>query len=401
MAGSLRESAMTDGNRPLTVALDLSQIDNQSLGSGQYRYAVDLVNGLAASGEELQLVLYGQHEEPREEFLPAMSDARRCRYRRLRPSSGRGSFYYDILKLSYALAHDRVDVFHQLHTSIPFFKLCPVVVTGYHYYYDPQLFVSRPNRYYRWALKHRSDLVLTISDATRADFHEHYALSQDRMRTVHLGLSSSLSSAVGVSPMRRWPRYVLSPYNLSVPKNLVSLLHAWPAIADQFPELHLVLYGRSQVNDANEAEFERLLTGLPHHDRVHRLGYVDDTELAGLFRDCELFVFPTTVEGFGYPLLEAMAHGACCIARNASAMKEVGGDAVRLVETLNPGEIAGAAIPLLHDPDRMHRFGELARQRAAGFTIEAMVSRTLESYRSLLPAAKATPGRKCFAMARE
>ncbi len=388
---------MTDKHQPLRVALDLSQIDNQSLGSGQYRYAVDLVNGLAASDQELRLVLYGRNDQPREEFFPATSDSARCRYHQLTPSSGRGHFYFDLLRLSYALARDRVDVFHQFHTNIPFIKPCPVVVTGYHYYYDPQLFASRPNRYYRWALMHRADLVLTISNATRADFHQHYGLPHGQMRTVHLGLSSSLGNAVGES-QRRLPRYVLSPYNLSVPKNLVSLMCAWPAIAEQFSDLHLVLYGRSQVNHVNEEEFERLLAGLPDRDRVHRVGHVDDAELAGLFRDCELFVFPTTVEGFGYPLLEAMAHGSGCIARNASAMKEVGGDAVCLVETLNSDEIAAAAIHLLRNPDQLSRLGKLARERAAGFTTAAMVARTWESYKSLLPADRSANGRKSLAM---
>src|SRR4029077_14491788 len=103
------------------------------------------------------------------------------------------------------------------------------------------------------------------------------------------------------------------------------------------------------VRDDNEAEFERLLRDTAHSDRIARIGQMDDVELAGLFAGCELFVFPTTVEGFGYPLVEAMAQGVCCITRNASAMKEIGGDGVRLIETLNPDEISRAALELLGD----------------------------------------------------
>ena len=117
---------------------------------------------------------------------------------------------------------------------------------------------------------------------------------------------------------------------------------------------------------------------------MHRVGHVPDPELADLFTGCELFVFPTTVEGFGYPLLEAMAHGACCIARPASAMKEVGGDAVLLVETLNPDEIAAAAIALLEDPARRAALGSRATERARQFTIEQMVRKTVDCYRSVL-----------------
>jgi glycosyltransferase involved in cell wall biosynthesis len=110
---------------------------------------------------------------------------------------------------------------------------------------------------------------------------------------------------------------------------------------------------------------------------------VTDAELAALYRDCALFVFPTTVEGFGYPLLEAMAHGACCVTRGASAMKEVGGDAVVLVETLHPEEIAAAAGDLLADPARRAALGQRARRRAERFTVEAMVRKTIDCYASV------------------
>jgi glycosyltransferase involved in cell wall biosynthesis len=143
----------------------------------------------------------------------------------------------------------------------------------------------------------------------------------------------------------------------------------------------LLLYGRAHVTPAREAEFDELLRGLPHADRICRAGHVADDELAAFYAHSQLFVFPTTIEGFGYPLLEAMAQGACCITRNASAMKEVGGDAVRLVETLDPGEIAAAAIELLGDPVKRADLGERAKRRAAPFTVEAMVRKTLDCYR--------------------
>jgi glycosyltransferase involved in cell wall biosynthesis len=143
------------------------------------------------------------------------------------------------------------------------------------------------------------------------------------------------------------------------------------------------LYGQAHVTPEREAELERLLHGLPHAGRIRRVGHVTDEELAALYGGCVLFVFPTTVEGFGYPLLEAMAHGACCMTRNASAMMEIGGDAVRLVETLRPEDIAAAAIELLDNPIERVRLGQLAMQRAAPFTLERMARQTFECYLSV------------------
>jgi glycosyltransferase involved in cell wall biosynthesis len=364
----------------LRVALDLTQVDNQTLGSGQFRYAVDLVMGLCALDAPLELTVLGSAPRPVAEVRPAIERfPSRCRYVELTPYRGRGYFYFDIARLGWWAAAHRMDVLHQLHTNIPLVTTCPVVVTAYHYVDDPIVAATRPSRYYRWALRHRADLLITISDATRDDYHRRFGVPFERMRTVHPGLSKSFG------PVDRPPAarpYLLSPYNLSVPKNLRSLILAWPAIAERHPSLDLILYGRAQLTPETEAAFEQLLHGLPHADRIRRVGHVTDAALAGLYEGCALFVFPTTVEGFGYPLLEAMAHGACCLTRDASAMKEIGGDAVRLVETLRPEAISGAALELLADPLQRAELGRRATRRAAAFTVEAMVRQTFECYQA-------------------
>lgn len=364
----------------MNVAIDLEQVDNQNLGSGQYRYCVDLVNGLVAVAPDLHLTLFGSTARPRDEFAPAVEARDRVRYVHLPRSGGRGYAYRDVARLTWRLAVDRVDLLHQPHTYVPIPKPCPVVVTAYHYSDDPLLFATRPYRYYLWSLKRRVDAVITLSDATRRDFHEHFGVLLERMRTIYCGLSPTLAAGRGTARDRP---FILSPYNLSGPKNLRALVAAWPAIAGRFPSLELVLYGRAFVTPGSEAEFERMLAAGAAADRVHRVGYVADSDLADLFAACELFVFPTTVEGFGYPLLEAMSHGACCITRNASAMKEVGGDAVRLVETLNADEIASAAIALLENSAERTRLRARAAARARQFTVEAMVRQTVDCYRSV------------------
>ena len=374
------------GRRPLRVALDLTQVDGQTLGSGQFRYAVDLVSGLCAPDAGVALTVLGSKAHPVEELRPAILESQgRCRYVAFRPYRGRGYYYRDVARLTWWLATHRVDVFHQLHTNIPAIKTCPVVVTAYHHHDDPALFATRPYRYYRWALRHRADMVIAISDATRDDFHRHFGVPLATMRTVHLGLSKSFKSLIPAAT----GRFLLSPYNLSGPKNLRSLLLAWPAIASRHPLMELILYGQAHVTPQAEREIERLLDGLEHAGRVRRIGHVSDESLAGLYAGCALFVFPTTVEGFGYPLLEAMAHGACCVTRNASAMKEVGGDAVVLVETLRPEEIAAAVIDLLEDPLRRATLGRRAKDRAAQFTVPAMVRNTLDCYRSVAAGSRA------------
>ena len=99
--------------KPLRVAIDLAQVDNQTLGSGQFRYAVDLVNGLCASDASLELTVLGTTTRPVAEIRAAIESSARCRYVAMRPYRGPGYFYLDLVRLSWWLATHRIDVFHQ------------------------------------------------------------------------------------------------------------------------------------------------------------------------------------------------------------------------------------------------------------------------------------------------
>ena len=109
-------------------------------------------------------------------------------------------------------------------------------------------------------------------------------------------------------------------------------------------------------------------------------GFVSDEDLGWLYRAATLFVFPTLYEGFGIPVLEAMAAGACVVARNQSAMAEVLGDAGVQVETRDPRALAAAITALLADTERRTALGRAARERASRFTQEAMSRGTVAAY---------------------
>ena len=120
-------------SRALRVALDFTQVDNQTLGSGQFRYSVDLVNGLCGLDAGLHLTLLGSTPRPVPELAPVVDRfPDRCRYVSMAAYRGPGYYYYDLARLSGWLAVHRVDVVHQLHTNIPPLKSCPVVATAYH-----------------------------------------------------------------------------------------------------------------------------------------------------------------------------------------------------------------------------------------------------------------------------
>jgi glycosyltransferase involved in cell wall biosynthesis len=103
-------------------------------------------------------------------------------------------------------------------------------------------------------------------------------------------------------------------------------------------------------------------------DRCRVLGEVDDAQLAGLYERCAVFCYPSLAEGFGLPVLEAMAAGAAVLTSDRSSLPEVGGDAVAYADPTDIGAIAAGLAELLSDPARRADLGERARARAATFS---------------------------------
>lgn len=167
-------------------------------------------------------------------------------------------------------------------------------------------------------------------------------------------------------------RYVLSLSSIEARKNIRSILQAWSTIQEYIPrDIWLVLAGPK----ANEKVFgsQEVEATLP---RVLFTGYVPEEHLAGLYSGASLFVFPSLAEGFGLPLLEAMASGVRCITSKTTSLPEVGGDVVDYVDPLQPAEIARAMMMRLMGDACSTMPYEPAMARAGLFTWKQAASRT-------------------------
>jgi glycosyltransferase involved in cell wall biosynthesis len=234
--------------------------------------------------------------------------------------------------------------------------------------------------------------VICISEATARDLHELWAIDRARIDVVPHGTEFVPATAsrcegrahVGIPHETAYHPVLVSPYNLEPRKNLAGLLQAVAQIRSRYPSLRLVLFGRAAVTLEREAEFQHMVHELKLDDVIERTGFIEDGDLKRLYLTSDLFVFPSLYEGFGLPLLEAMASGACVIARNASAMAEVVADAGVLVETQSSELLTETILSLLDDPGRRKQLGEAARRRADDFSTERMAKSTYRSYLAAL-----------------
>ena len=210
--------------------------------------------------------------------------------------------------------------------------------------------------------------IVAISQATADALAARFPRARRLTTVAPLGVARSL----GIAPkevehaelaLLPAPGFVLAVGTLEPRKNLPRLVEAYRRLPQELQEQHpLVVVG---ALGWETGETRRTLESLG--DRALQLGYVSDEALAELYRRCALFCYPSLGEGFGLPVLEAMAAGAAVVTSGISSLPEVGGDAAEYVDPRDALDIARTIERLLRHPERREELGALARARAAEF----------------------------------
>jgi len=165
-------------------------------------------------------------------------------------------------------------------------------------------------------------------------------------------------------------------------KGLDVLLQAFRGIASDDLEVELWLAGQAGWGGS---PIEAQIDGHPYNARIRRLGFVDDALLPVLYRRARVVTYPSRGEGFGLPVLEAMACGASVVTSSDTVMAEVAGDGARLVPVGDAGALAASLVEVLESSDDERRqWSRRARARAERFTWEACVAQHLVAYRQAL-----------------
>ena len=232
---------------------------------------------------------------------------------------------------------------------------------------------------------HSADLIIANSIATRNDYLEHFGLSESQFTVIHGGVSPCFHPIAAESDRVPYPGlarpYVFAVGTLQPRKNFARLIGAMANLRARGCELDLVIAGgRGWLADEIFAIRARL--GL--QDRVHLLGYVRDDKLPDLYRHARIFAYPSLYEGFGLPLLEAMACGVPVMTSSGSSLPETAGDAAWFID---PYDVASMADGLyrLHDDERLRsEFITKGLARARQFTWEQAAGKLIAVYDRLL-----------------
>jgi glycosyltransferase involved in cell wall biosynthesis len=214
--------------------------------------------------------------------------------------------------------------------------------------------------------------VHTPSAFVAGEVIEAFGADPDRVRAVHSGIPQHSerrpiggSAAAAELLPNGTDRFVLSLATAEPRKDLAGLVSAFDALADTRPDVALILAGPPGWGEA--ALFEAIVRS-PFSDRIVRTGWISDAMVRTLLDAASVLAFPSRYEGFGFPPLEAMAHGVPVVASAAGAIPEVLGDGALLVAVEDTEALSGALAEVLDSASRAQALGEAGRRRAGEFS---------------------------------
>jgi glycosyltransferase involved in cell wall biosynthesis len=219
--------------------------------------------------------------------------------------------------------------------------------------------------------------VLVPSATTRGDLLSAYPIPglEKRVSVVREGLSAPASA--GELPKGIEPGFILAVGTVEPRKNYPRLLDAYRTLRSRRDVPQLVIAGRAGW------AYGDTLRRIQAEPGVRYLGHVDEPTLAALYESASVLAYPSLYEGFGLPLLEAMAQGVPAVIGKSGALPELAGGSALEVDPEDVDAIAGALEKLLWDTDLRNTMGEVGKRRAAGFTWEQAAASTLDILRRI------------------
>lgn len=340
----------------MTIGLDATYSLGDQL-SGVGIYSRNLLSGLAEAHPETRFELYYRPHR----FLRSWREPlARHVHRRLLA----GPFFYG------------PDLFHGLNQRLPEARMRRAVATFHDLFvlsgeYSTPEFRARFAAQARHAAK-RADLLIAVSEFTKSQITGLLGVPPAKVRVIHHGVRAFQLPAAARENI------ILSVGAIQKRKNLGRLVAAFEALENDW---RLVLAGSAGFG---AAEIGAQIQASPACKRIQLTGYINDRELAQWYARASIFAFPSLDEGFGMPVIEAMAAGLPVVTSDRSALKEVAGNAALLVDPERSDAIAKALRELTGNPGRRSELTQLGRDRAASFSWEKAVRLTWDVYQELL-----------------
>ena len=238
-------------------------------------------------------------------------------------------------------------------------------------------------RYENILQKKPANIVITVSEFTKKEIVKHYSYPEDKIRVIYHGIRNIFTpkSEDNISLTKDKyginTDYFIYVGSINIRKNIKRVIEAFKILTEKNKTITLVLAG--DLSYGHEEILEKI-NKLNIGERVKIIGYLKNEELASLYSGAMALVFPSLYEGFGLPVIEAMACGTPVLTSNISSMPEIAGNAACLVNPEDVSDIAGNLINLAEDKNLRKALSEKGWERAKYFSWEKAAKDTLKVY---------------------
>ncbi len=372
----------------IEVSIDVTAVPMQLTGAGRYTY--ELANALSLRGDMRPLLIARKDDEMRWEELPGSA-----RVTAVAPSRRPLRLAWEQTRLPGLLTSLSPDLHHGPHYTIPERSRLPKVTTIHDmtFFDHPEWHEKSKVAFFRRAITNatkKADGLIAVSQYTADRLQDRFGsldvtviphgVDHNRFKPTSSEQQSvedrALLNREGVSG-----KFIAFVGTLEPRKDVPSLIKAFDRLADSDGELQLVLAGR---DGWGLNPIESALSDSPHRDRIVRVGYLDDQVVPALYRTAAAVCYPSIVEGFGLPALEALACGAALVSTKGSAIEEVVENGALLVK---PGNVKGMSEALhdaIYDRELNARLRERGPVVASRFTWKASAEGHVQYYRKLV-----------------
>jgi glycosyltransferase involved in cell wall biosynthesis len=351
-------------------------------GSGIHTFLMGLLRGIAEIGSQHEIVLLVDPSQS----LPGTLDSHQFRVVPVHPHTDTtlGKFWWDHVAVGRACKSLEVDALYAPAHVRPAYAPCPVIVSVFDMMYHrfPLYWKWSDQAYFRAAvsiLTPHAAKTAALSKNTKQDILLFLSIPEEKIEVVYPGVPEGFKPLSSHESKKIRKRYQLpKPFILFVGsfhprKNLMGLLDAFHDVANQLPH-DLVIIGSNRWN--SEAIRQRI-QGSPVAQRIRFIGMVPRSDLPLFYNEADLFVFPTLYEGFGFPVLEALACGCPTITTDVGSLPEVAGDAALLVTPGDTRDLSNAICKVLVNVELKAALKQRSLKQAQRFSWTTTATKTL------------------------
>jgi glycosyltransferase involved in cell wall biosynthesis len=372
----------------MRIGIDATPLPPQPVGAGNY--IIQLIRALTQAQFDDQLVIFAQPYGPELINLPAKEMIEWHIVEEMSPGK---RLVWEQTQFSGLIHRSRIDLLHSLHYTKPIRLPCASVVTFHDmtFFFYPQLHTQTKRWFFPVAMRisaRQADGIITVSKSTRKDAIQLLGIDPGKIFATQLGVDPMFRVIEGEAALRDIAakyglpkKFMLYLGTIEPRKNLPTLIEAFNMLVEKGLQQKLVLAGKFGWM------YEEVLTLVRDYglkDHIIFPGYVEQDDLPMVYNLASLFVYPTIYEGFGLPVLEAMACGVPVVTSDIASLPEIVGEAGLLVLPGDVNALFEAILQVMNDEELRTNLRRAGIQRAKNFRWERTAELTQQVYMKVL-----------------